>query len=149
MKVAGFVTPNPSTEASLADRRKLTETIHTLGVPAVFLEPNLAARSSTLTEVAREQGIFRVRDLRRHLRRRGHYLGRQRGRYFAVPQARVSAGRQHSASLARTAPGLPRPARGQLVGPGLTAAGSGEHRLALIQPARSRCSVTSTRGNPS
>lgn len=57
MHVAGFVTPNPATEPSLADRRKLTETVRNLRVPAVFLEPNLAARSSTLTEVAREEGI--------------------------------------------------------------------------------------------
>ena len=55
--IAGFVTPNPAAEPSLADRRKLTETIRTLGVPAVFLEPNLAARASTLTEVAAEQGV--------------------------------------------------------------------------------------------
>jgi anchored repeat ABC transporter substrate-binding protein len=55
--VAGFVTPNPAVEPSLADRRKLTDTIRNLKVPAVFLEPNLAARSSTLTEVAGEQGI--------------------------------------------------------------------------------------------
>ncbi|MDR7277544.1 anchored repeat ABC transporter, substrate-binding protein [Catenuloplanes atrovinosus] len=55
--VAGFVTPNPATEPSLADRRKLTETLRTLRIPAVFLEPNLRARSSTLTEVAREQGV--------------------------------------------------------------------------------------------
>ncbi|WP_235925927.1 anchored repeat ABC transporter, substrate-binding protein [Actinokineospora pegani] len=57
LEVAGFVTPNPAAEPSLADRRKLTETIRNLRVPAVFLEPNLAARSSTLTEVAREQGV--------------------------------------------------------------------------------------------
>ena len=57
LSVAGFVTANPAAEPSLADRRKLTETIRNLDVPAVFLEPNLAARSSTLTEVAREQGI--------------------------------------------------------------------------------------------
>ncbi|SER34394.1 anchored repeat ABC transporter, substrate-binding protein [Lentzea xinjiangensis] len=57
MSIAGFVTPNPATEPSLADRRKLTETIRNLAVPAVFLEPNLAARSSTLTQVAEEQGI--------------------------------------------------------------------------------------------
>ncbi|MDO8183962.1 anchored repeat ABC transporter, substrate-binding protein [Conexibacter sp. JD483] len=57
LKVAGFVTPNPAIEPSLAERRKLSETIRTLRVPAVFLEPNLAARSSTLTEVAREAGI--------------------------------------------------------------------------------------------
>lgn len=57
VRIAGFVTPNPATEPSLADRRKLTETVRTLAVPAVFMEPNLAARSSTLTEVAREQEL--------------------------------------------------------------------------------------------
>lgn len=57
MRVAGFVTPNPAAEPSLSDRRKLTETIRHLKVPAVFLEPNLAARSSTLTEVAAEQDV--------------------------------------------------------------------------------------------
>jgi len=57
LSIAGFVTANPATEPSLADRRKLTETIENLDVPAVFLEPNLAARSSTLTEVAAEQGV--------------------------------------------------------------------------------------------
>lgn len=55
--ISGFVTPNPAVEPSLADRRKLTRTIRDLRVPAVFLEPNLAARSSTLEEVAREQGV--------------------------------------------------------------------------------------------
>jgi anchored repeat ABC transporter substrate-binding protein len=55
--VAGFVTPNPATEPSLADRVKLTETIRNLKVRAVFLEPNLRARSSTLVQVAREQGV--------------------------------------------------------------------------------------------
>jgi anchored repeat ABC transporter substrate-binding protein len=57
LDVAGFVVPNPAVEPSLADRRKLAETIRTLGVPAVFLEPNLAVRASTLTEVARDAGI--------------------------------------------------------------------------------------------
>jgi anchored repeat ABC transporter substrate-binding protein len=57
IEIAGFVTPNPAVEPSLAERRKLTETIRTLQVPAVFLEPNLAARSSTLTEVAQDQGV--------------------------------------------------------------------------------------------
>lgn len=55
--VAGFVTPNPATEPSLADRRRLTETIRNLNVHAVFLEPNLKARSSDLTQVADEQHI--------------------------------------------------------------------------------------------
>lgn len=57
LQIAGFVTPNPSVEPSLAERKRLTETIRNLDVPAVFLEPNLASRSSTLTEVAKEQGI--------------------------------------------------------------------------------------------
>ena len=55
--VAGFVTPNPAVEPSLADRRKLAETLRTLRIKAVFLEPNLRARSSTLVEVAREQHV--------------------------------------------------------------------------------------------
>jgi anchored repeat ABC transporter substrate-binding protein len=57
LEIAGFVTPNPAVEPSLSDRRKLTQTLKNLGVSAVFLEPNLAARSSTLTEVASEQGV--------------------------------------------------------------------------------------------
>ena len=57
LEIAGFVTPNPSTEPSLADRRKLNETIRNLHIPAVFLEPNLATRSTTLREVAAENGV--------------------------------------------------------------------------------------------
>lgn len=57
LQIAGFVTPNPSVEPSISERKRLTETIRNLEVPAVFLEPNLVARSSTLTEVAKEQGI--------------------------------------------------------------------------------------------
>lgn len=57
LEVSGFVTPNPSAEPSLADRRKLTDTIRNLDIPAVFLEPNLISRASTLTEVAREQQV--------------------------------------------------------------------------------------------
>lgn len=57
LRVAGFVTPNPATEPSIAERRRLTLTLQNLEVPAVFLEPNLASRSSTLVEVAAEQGI--------------------------------------------------------------------------------------------
>lgn len=55
--IAGFVTPNPSTEPSIAERRRLVETIRNLRVPAVFLEPNLISRSSTLREVAKELKI--------------------------------------------------------------------------------------------
>ena len=57
MTVAGFVTPNPASEPSLAERKRLTQTIRDLKVPAVFLEPNLVSRSSTLVEVAKEQGV--------------------------------------------------------------------------------------------
>jgi anchored repeat ABC transporter substrate-binding protein len=57
VSIAGFVTPNPATEPSLADRRKITETLRALDIRAVFLEPNLAARSSTLVEVATQLGI--------------------------------------------------------------------------------------------
>lgn len=57
LTIAGFVTPNPAVEPSLAERKRLTETIRNLHVPAVFLEPNLASRSSTLVEVAKEQGV--------------------------------------------------------------------------------------------
>ena len=57
IQISGFVTPHPAAEPSLADRRRLTETIRNLHVPAVFLEPNLRARSSTLTEVARSLDV--------------------------------------------------------------------------------------------
>ena len=57
IEIAGFVTPNPAVEPSLADRRKLTETVRNLRVPAVFLEPNLAVRSSLLREVADREGL--------------------------------------------------------------------------------------------
>lgn len=55
VSIAGFVTSNPAIEPSLAERKRLTETIRNLAVPAVFLEPNLAVQSSTLVEVATEQ----------------------------------------------------------------------------------------------
>jgi anchored repeat ABC transporter substrate-binding protein len=56
IEIAGFVTPNPAVEPSLADRRKLTETIRNLEVPSVFLEPGLAGRATTLRQVAQETG---------------------------------------------------------------------------------------------
>jgi anchored repeat ABC transporter substrate-binding protein len=60
--VAGFVTPNPAVEPSLADRRRLTATLRNLHVRAVFLEPSLRARSSTLVEIAKAEGV-RVCDI--------------------------------------------------------------------------------------
>lgn len=57
MRIAGFVTPNPATEPSLSDRKRLGQTMRDMHIRAVFLEPNLAARSATLTEVAKEHGV--------------------------------------------------------------------------------------------
>lgn len=57
LRIGGFVTPNPAVEPSLENRRKLTDTIQNLDVPAVFLEPNLASRSSTLSELATDNGV--------------------------------------------------------------------------------------------
>lgn len=57
IEIAGFVTPNPAAEPSLADRHRLTTTIEQFDIPAVFLEPNLIARSSTLTEVAEQLDV--------------------------------------------------------------------------------------------
>lgn len=55
--IAGFVTPNPSTEPSIQERRRLVETIQNLEIPAVFLEPNLIARSLVLEETAHDLGV--------------------------------------------------------------------------------------------
>lgn len=57
MSIAGFVTPNPSVEASTRDLVALTHTLENLQVPAVFVEPNLARRANTLTETANRLGI--------------------------------------------------------------------------------------------
>lgn len=57
MHIAGFVTPNPSVQASTRDLIALTRTLENLQVPAVFLEPNLERRSSDLTETAKRLGI--------------------------------------------------------------------------------------------
>ena len=57
LSVAGFVAPNPATEPSLADRRRLAATLADLHVPAVFLEPNLSRTRSTLRTVAAEAGV--------------------------------------------------------------------------------------------
>ena len=57
MRVAGFVTPNPSVEPSPRDVIAFTRTLENLHVPAVFLEPQLAGRSTVLTETAAQLGI--------------------------------------------------------------------------------------------
>jgi anchored repeat ABC transporter substrate-binding protein len=57
LTVAGFVVPNPAQEPSADQVAKLTQTIRNLEVPAVFTEPNLAARAAVLTQVAKDQGV--------------------------------------------------------------------------------------------
>lgn len=57
LNVAGFVTPNPSTEPSIAQRAKLARTIADLKVPAVFVEPNSRTRSMALEQVAADAGV--------------------------------------------------------------------------------------------
>ena len=57
IEISGFVTSSPSSEPSLADRQRLYQTVEDLQIGAVFLEPNLRSRSSTLTEIAADAGI--------------------------------------------------------------------------------------------
>ncbi|MFI1809410.1 anchored repeat ABC transporter, substrate-binding protein [Streptomyces sp. NPDC020422] len=57
MEVAGFVVPVPSREPSAAEVRRLRATIREQRIPAVFLEPNLAARADVLRRVAEDEGI--------------------------------------------------------------------------------------------
>ena len=57
MHVAGFVTANPGVEPSMAQRRKLNQTISDLKVPAVFLEPNVLRASSGLVAMAHENDV--------------------------------------------------------------------------------------------
>lgn len=57
LHVAGFVSPNPAVEPSVAARSKLARTIADLSVPAVFLEPTLARESSVLVQVAEDSGV--------------------------------------------------------------------------------------------
>jgi anchored repeat ABC transporter substrate-binding protein len=54
--VAGVVTAGPATDPSMADRRRLTETVRNLGVPAVFVEPNSVGRPSVLADIAAAEG---------------------------------------------------------------------------------------------
>nr|WP_026157121.1 anchored repeat ABC transporter, substrate-binding protein [Corynebacterium capitovis] len=57
LRIAGFVTPNPSVEPSPRDLLALTRTLENLHVPAVFLEPELAGKSSDLQQTAHRLGI--------------------------------------------------------------------------------------------
>ncbi|QXE38911.1 anchored repeat ABC transporter, substrate-binding protein [Streptomyces sp. GMY02] len=57
MEVVGFVVPVPSQEPSAAEVRALGDTIREKRIPAVFLEPNLAARADVLRQVAQDEGV--------------------------------------------------------------------------------------------
>lgn len=57
LKIAGYISQNPGVEPSVSDRVRLNQTIRDLGVKAVFLEPNLATRSSELTVIAKENNV--------------------------------------------------------------------------------------------
>jgi anchored repeat ABC transporter substrate-binding protein len=57
MEVAGFVVPVPGQEPSAAEVRQLGATIREKQIPAVFLEPNLAARADVLKRVAEDEGV--------------------------------------------------------------------------------------------
>lgn len=57
VNIAGFVTINPSSEPSVQDRRRLSQILRDLEIPAVFLEPNLISRSSVLKELAAEANV--------------------------------------------------------------------------------------------
>ncbi|SCF72130.1 anchored repeat ABC transporter, substrate-binding protein [Streptomyces sp. Ncost-T10-10d] len=57
MEVTGFVVPVPNREPSATEVEKLHNTIREKKVPAVFLEPNLAARADVLRRVAEDEGV--------------------------------------------------------------------------------------------
>ncbi|MDO5671055.1 MAG: anchored repeat ABC transporter, substrate-binding protein [Corynebacterium sp.] len=57
LRIAGFVSPNPAVEPSPRDLTALTRTLQNLRVPAVFLEPHLAARPTPLTQTAHRLGV--------------------------------------------------------------------------------------------
>jgi anchored repeat ABC transporter substrate-binding protein len=57
MEVAGFVVPVPNQEPSATAVEQLHTTIAEQGVPAVFLEPNLAARADVLRRVAEDEDV--------------------------------------------------------------------------------------------
>ncbi|MER5203357.1 anchored repeat ABC transporter, substrate-binding protein [Streptomyces sp. NPDC002825] len=57
LEIAGFVVPVPSREPSAAEIARLRATIRDREVPAVFVEPNLAARADVLRRVAEDEGV--------------------------------------------------------------------------------------------
>ena len=71
LEIAGFVTPNPAAEPSLADRRKLTETIRNLDGPGGLPRAQPARPLLHPDRGRRRRRRARLPDLRRHVRRRG------------------------------------------------------------------------------
>ncbi|WP_342319621.1 anchored repeat ABC transporter, substrate-binding protein [Corynebacterium mayonis] len=57
IKIAGFVSPNPSVEPTPRDVMALSRTLENLQVPAVFVEPTLAHTPTTLTQSAATHGV--------------------------------------------------------------------------------------------
>ncbi|MSS46499.1 anchored repeat ABC transporter, substrate-binding protein [Cutibacterium sp. WCA-380-WT-3A] len=57
IQIAGFISSNPGVEPSMAQRRKLDQTIADLKVPAVFLEPTVLRDSSVLAAIAAEHSV--------------------------------------------------------------------------------------------
>lgn len=57
LKVAGFVAPSAGVQPSAREAVALRRTIRTLGVPAVFIEPNVAAHSAELVEAAHSGNV--------------------------------------------------------------------------------------------
>lgn len=56
--VVGFVVPHPGQEPSAAQIKRLGDVIDRLTVPAVFVEPSLAARSRVLQRVASDRDVM-------------------------------------------------------------------------------------------
>lgn len=56
LDIAAVVAPTPAQEPSLADRRRLTTTLHDLALPAVFVEPNASQHARALHEAAAHTG---------------------------------------------------------------------------------------------
>lgn len=57
VEIAGFASPNPAVEPSLAAQKKLLATIQGLSVPAVFVEPTVDLDRSSLVSVAAKAGV--------------------------------------------------------------------------------------------
>ena len=115
----GSSPPTPPPSRRWPDRRRLAEMIRNLDVPAVFVEPNLIARSSMLTEVAWTPRAFEVCPfLRRHLDARRPHLRRAhaRQRFRSLPEVprSMTPPPPHVAETVASNHRVHRPSRGSL-----------------------------------